>query len=358
VLYLDAVEQDLLRPRCYSSAGAGRFKDGAALRKAEGTVENTKMVWLVVGISLVAIPPSALGGPEQFVLAWGAYGAGPGLFDRPVAVAVNSAGEVYVGDSRQGYVQRFSSDGHFLGQCSVSTAGRCPIADAIAVDPTTDRVIVADPLQYGVQIFTRELLPVTWWNGSPWGGVGVAYGIAVGPSGDLFIAGGAGHNVSRWTQDGALIERWPDPGSGPGRLQSAWGIGVDAAGSVYLTEYAGSRVVKFTADGEYLTSWGSLGSGPGQFASPTNVSIDPTSRVFVADPYNNRIEEFTSDGAFLSEWGTLGQGPGQFSEPYGVATFHSDVFVGDAGNSRIQKFGFLPTPARRARWGELKARYR
>ena len=53
--------------------------------KAEGTVKRTMRVLLACGISLVA-PPAALSGPEQFVLARGAYGAGPGLFDRPVAV--------------------------------------------------------------------------------------------------------------------------------------------------------------------------------------------------------------------------------------------------------------------------------
>jgi hypothetical protein len=33
------------------------------------------------------------------------------------------------------------------------------------------------------------------------------------------------------------------------------------------------------------------------------------------------------------------------------------VFVADAGNSRIQKFGHLPTPARVTTWGQVKAIY-
>ena len=308
----------------------------------------------VVGLFLAIAPQSAAqGGPRQFVLTWGSYGVGPGLFDRPVAVAANSVGEVYVGDSRQSYIQRFSPDGHLLGMCL--NQGE---AIALAVDPRTDRVFASDPHGLGVQVYSRDLVHITGWNGSPWGGVGVAYGIAIGPTGDLYIAGGAGHSIARWTQDGSLIQRWADPGPGPGQLRSAWGIAVDAAGFVYVSEYAGSRVVKFTADGQYVTAWGSLGSGPGQFASPTNIGIDPTGIAVVADPYNDRIEEFTLDGGFLAAWGTPGQAAGQLDEPYGVTVSGSNVYVADASNSRIQKFGYLPTAVRRATWGSVKILYR
>ena len=310
---------------------------------------------LVVSVAL-AFP--SLATSQEFVLAWGTHGTGPGQFDRPVALAVNSTGEVYVGDSRQSYVQRFTSDGAFLGSCEMSGGSPCPVAIALAIDRGTDRVIASNPSQSAIQVYSRDLAPITGWNGAAWGGVGVAYGIAVGPAGDLFIAGGAGHSVSCWTQDGALIKRWADPGPGPGQLQSAWGIAVDASGFVYVAEYAGSRVLKFTTEGVFVTAWGGFGSGPGQLSSPTDISVSPSGMIYVADPYNNRIQEFTPEGAFLSTWGVAGQGPGEFSEPYGVATYGTYVFVGDAGNSRIQKFGYLPTTTKRTTWSRLKAAYR
>lgn len=298
---------------------------------------------------VVARPASAQGGSRQFVLAWGSYGVGPSLFDRPVAVAANSVGEVYVGDSRQSYIQRFSPDGRLLGMCM--NQGE---AMALAVDPSTDRVFASDPHGLGIQVYSRDLVHITGWNGAGWGGVGVAYGIAVGPTGDLFVAGGAGHTVARWTQDGSLIQRWPDPGPGPSQLQSAWGIGIGAAGFVYVADYAAHRVLKFTQEGNYV---GSLVS-PNGFGPTTNVCTDATGNILVADPYNDRVQEFAPDGTFLSAWGTSGQGPGEFGEPYGLAAFRSDVFVGDAANSRIQKFGYRPTPARRTTWANVKTLFR
>jgi DNA-binding beta-propeller fold protein YncE len=227
----------------------------------------------------------------------------------------------------------------------------CPVAIALAVDHA-DRVIVGDGSEHAVRVYSSDLVPITAW------GLPSAYGIAVGPSGDIYVAEGC-CAVSRWTVDGTFLQRWGGgSGSGPGQFSNAWAVAVDASGFVYVADYGNSRIQKFTANGTYVTMWGSFGSGDGQFIYPTNISIDPTGTILVADPYNNRIEEFTPDGVFVSAWGTSGQGPGQFGEPYGLAAFDAYVFVADAGNSRIQKFGHLPTRAQATTWGRLKAIYR
>ena len=46
------------------------------------------------------------------------------------------------------------------------------------------------------------------------------------------------------------------------------------------------------------------------------------------------------DGAFLAQWGTDGGGEGEFYRPNGIAVdLQGNVYVADAGNNRIQKFG-------------------
>jgi DNA-binding beta-propeller fold protein YncE len=81
--------------------------------------------------------------------------------------------------------------------------------------------------------------------------------------------------------------------------------------------------------------------------------------VYVADTYNHRIQVFSSGGTYLSQWGTSGSEPGEFSFPRGVAIDAAgNVYVADTGNHRVQKFGPLPTLAKFASWGRVKAEYR
>jgi DNA-binding beta-propeller fold protein YncE len=50
----------------------------------------------------------------NFIKAWGRYGAGPGEFNLPHSVAVDSQGNVYVGDRENKRIQIFDADGNFL----------------------------------------------------------------------------------------------------------------------------------------------------------------------------------------------------------------------------------------------------
>jgi streptogramin lyase len=91
--------------------------------------------------------------------------------------------------------------------------------------------------------------------------------------------------------------------------------------------------------GTFLTKWGSSGSGDGQFSFPHGVAVDGSGNVFVGEEGNARIQKFTDTGTFLTKWGSPGSGDGQFDTPWGVAVDGSGhVFVADYANNRIQKF--------------------
>ena len=52
----------------------------------------------------------------QFVAKWGSYGADDGEFDHPVGIEVGSDGYVYVADTGNHRVQKFTTDGAFIGK--------------------------------------------------------------------------------------------------------------------------------------------------------------------------------------------------------------------------------------------------
>ena len=89
---------------------------------------------------------------------------------------------------------------------------------------------------------------------------------------------------------------------------------------------------------------GTQGSGDGQFESPEGIGAGVTNDVYVGDTGNDRIQRFDADGAFMGKWGSFGGTNGRFSRPVGVAVdLGGNVYVADSGNNRIQKFTAIGT---------------
>ena len=81
------------------------------------------------------------------------------------------------------------------------------------------------------------------------------------------------------------------------------GIAVAPSGEIFIADgYANARVHKFTADGKLIKSWGGPGDGPGQFTLPHGACIDSKGRLLIADRENNRVQVFSQDGDFIAQW--------------------------------------------------------
>jgi sugar lactone lactonase YvrE len=52
----------------------------------------------------------------KFITAWGKRGEGPGEFDTPHSIAIDSRGRIFVADRSNGRMQIFDADGHFIDQ--------------------------------------------------------------------------------------------------------------------------------------------------------------------------------------------------------------------------------------------------
>jgi sugar lactone lactonase YvrE len=145
---------------------------------------------------------------------------------------------------------------------------------------------------------------------------------------------------------------------GDGQFYNAQGIAVDSAGNVYVVDQNNDRIQKFTNDGKFITKWGSpcysplpnqiyYGScpnpSPSEFMGPDGgIAVDSAGNVYVVDQNNDRIQKFTNDGKFITNWGSRGTGDGMFDGPSlgpsGIAIDHRGYVYTTMGNDKIQVF--------------------
>jgi hypothetical protein len=90
-------------------------------------------------------------------------------------------------------------------------------------------------------------------------------------------------------------------GTGTGQLLAPAGLAVSPSGTVYVTDAGIDRVLAFDAKGKLVAAWGGPGSGAGQFDGIGAVAVGPRGTVYVADTLNQRIELFSPTGRFLNQ---------------------------------------------------------
>jgi DNA-binding beta-propeller fold protein YncE len=252
-------------------------------------------------------PPQLSSLPEGVTNMFeGGRGTDKGQFDSPTAVAVDPNGNIFVADTNNGRIEKFSPNGMF-----VTTIGT---------------------------------------KGSGHGQLGEPNGIVIDRAGNIYVAEVASnHRVQKLAPDGTFIAEWkgPEPGFyGPRRIT----IGPDD--SIYVVDSGHNRIVKFNPDGQVLASWGSEGSGDGQFKGLSSVAVDPmNNKLYVADPLNSRIQVFDSNGKFLTKWSIPEWGQTLGFEDLAVDSQTGRLYASSAHMNSVLVFDLTG-----ARIGALKAK--
>ena len=278
----------------------------------------------------------------QFLTKWGSAGSGDGQFANPWDVAVDGSGNVYVADSSNNRIQKFTDTGTFLMKWGSLGSGDGQFNGFVSVAVGSGNVYVGDTTNQRMQKFTDTGTFLTKWGSGCCGDGQFSnlWGVAVDGSGNVFVSDTDIRRIQKFTDTGTFLTKWGSAGSGDGQFGfgSPQGVAVDGSGNVYVADTNNNRIQKFTDTGAFLTKWGSAGSGDGQFNGPHDVAVG-SGNVYVADTFNNRIQKFTDTGAFLGAFGSFGSGNGQFQGPPGLAVDASgNLYVADLSNSRIQKF--------------------
>ena len=251
----------------------------------------------------------------------------PWYFTRPNGLARDENGNIFIADSVNHRVQKFSSNGEFITKWGSegTRPGDFDNPDDVAIDKKGN-VFVAEYDNHRIQKFTSNGEFITWWGeyGTGDGQLINPYGIAVDFSGNVYVADRGNHRIQKFSSNGEFIVNW-DIGNVP------TGVAIDTLGNVYVTQW-GARVSKFTSNGDFIKQWGSSGNEDGQFSYPSGIAIDVSGNIYVADRDNNRIQKFSSTGEFISKW------PVDYKPVDLVIDVLGNAYVTTSGG--VQKFNF------------------
>jgi len=156
-------------------------------------------VFIMTGLAVwVSVPFASPAQEYELVAEWGRQGSGDGEFADIRGLAVDAYGNVYTTDTENCCIQKFTSSGVFVKKW--------------------------------------EVLDGKW--RVPF------YGVAVGPSGNVYATGG--WRIWKFTSQGTLLRRWDMHED----RHNPWAIAVDMAGNVYVCSilpFGEPRVEKFSS---------------------------------------------------------------------------------------------------------------
>ncbi len=178
-------------------------------------------------------------------------------------------------------------------------------------------------------------------------------GLDVDAAGNVYVALSGDHQVAKYNPTANSFQLDSSFGSGGrigsgtagngnGQFNAPYDVAISPdAQEIAVSDSGNHRIQRFrTADGAFVAAFGSQGTNVWQLNTPKGLAYDSVGYLYIVDSGNNRIVLVLS-GAVVGASGTAGSALGQFNGAVNLGVGSRGIYVGDAGNNRVQIFDLL-----------------
>ncbi len=284
---------------------------------------------VITGLLMALAPAGASADVQRFYDNW-AIGAGP------VGIANDRFGDITISSNTPApFVSRYTADGEFINSFAVGgtlLGGR---------DVTTDsagNVYVVNTTDSLVKKYSPEGVAITQWGafGAGDGQFFAVGAIATGPGNQIYVSDQGNGRIQRFSSTGAFLGKFSVGGA-------QTGLDVGSDGRIFVAEGSSDEIRIYDEFGIITGTIGESGSGAGDLNDVADVDVGDDGRIYVLDSGAGDIKVYAPDGTFENSIGTAGTGNGQLSNPTALTADRAgNVWATESGTGRVSLFAFAP----------------
>ena len=223
----------------------------------------------------------------------------PGRLAKPLGLAIDDSGRIYVCDATTRRVLIYSAGGDYITAIGGPSQLRRP--SSVAVEPDGSRVYVLDTGgigsdQHGVVVFGADGQRVSVFGrrGAGPGEFNLPLAVERAADGAIYVVDAGNFRVQKLKASGQPVSSFGKPGRYPGQFGHPKDIALDEEGNIYVTDTSFGVFQVFNRSGRILLSVGERNEegGRGRFLLPAGIDVDVDGRVYVVDQYFRKIEVF------------------------------------------------------------------
>lgn len=239
----------------------------------------------------------------------------------PTAVAVDSAGAVYVADGANDRIVVFNTLGQFITEVRQVGEERLSRPVGIRID-SADRLWIADTghgrlLVRGTDGRLDRLMAVPPAEGRP-----LSDPTDMLPSADddgVWVVDNDGHRLVHLDREGRPVGAIGGQGETLGRFHYPFMIARNRIGDLLVTDVINARVCILNSQGRPVGTIGTYGVDVGQLYRPKGITCDPQDRIWISDNVLGGVQVFSSNGRLIDVLRDSDGRPMRFDTPSGLA---------------------------------------